>query len=131
MSLSAYKRTLKDTETPRQIERRILVRITSDIATYADRYDTAENRSDRLGVLADGLRDALFDNVRLWSTLKTDVLSPGNQLPTELRGSLANLATFVERHTAVILGGEGRVQALLEVNRPIVAGLSGQTAEAA
>ena len=33
MSLSAYKRTLKDTETPRQIERRILVRITSDIAT--------------------------------------------------------------------------------------------------
>jgi len=131
MSLSAYRRTLKDTETPRQIERRVLVRVTSDIAAYADRHDAAENRMERLGVLSDGLRDALFDNVRLWSTLKADVLNPGNQLPAELRGSLAGLATFVERHTSTVLGGEGRVAALLDINRPIIAGLSGQATESA
>ena len=131
MSLSAYRRTLKDTETPRQIERRILVRVTSDIAAHAERYDAAETRAERLGVLAEGLREALFDNVRLWSTLKTDVLSPGNQLPAELRGRLAGLAVFVERHTGAVLGGEGRVAALLDVNRPIIAGLSGETRGAA
>ena len=130
MSLSAYRRTLGQTETPRQIERRIMVRITADLSRHAESYDRATDRAQRLGLLAAGLRDALSDNVRLWSALKADLLSPGNALPAELRGGLVNLAAFVERQTGALLGGEGRVAALVDVNRPVIAALSGSATEA-
>lgn len=129
MSLSAYRRTLVQTETPRQIERRILVRITANLSAHAARYDAAADRAERLSVLSGGLREALSDNVRLWSALKADLLSPGNALPVELRGRLANLANFVEQHTGHLLGGTGTVAALIDVNRPVIAALSGSTAE--
>lgn len=125
MSLSAYRRTLGQTESPRQIERRIMVRITADLSLHADRFDRAADRAERLDVLSGGLRTALSDNVRLWSALKADLLSPGNALPADLRGSLVNLAAFVERQTGAVLGGAGRVSALVEVNRPVIAALSG------
>lgn len=130
MSLSAYRRTLVQTETPRQIERRIMVRITADLSAHADRFDAADDRAERLGILSGGLRDALSDNVRLWSALKADLMSPGNQLPPDLRGNLVNLAAFVERHTGSVLGGAGKVAALVEVNRPLIAALSGASAGA-
>jgi len=125
MSLSAYRRTLGQTESPRQIERRIMVRITADLSLHADRFDRAADRAERLDVLSGGLRTALSDNVRLWSALKADLLSPGNALPADLRDSLVNLAAFVERQTGAVLGGAGRVSALVEVNRPVIAALSG------
>lgn len=125
MSLSAYRRTLGQTETPRQIERRIMLRITADLSAHADRFDRATDRAARLCILAGGLRAALADNVRLWSAMKADLMSPGNALPDDLRGGLVNLAAFVERHTGAVLGGEGRVAALVDVNRPVIAALSG------
>ncbi|WP_374434190.1 flagellar biosynthesis regulator FlaF [Tabrizicola sp.] len=125
MSLSAYRRTLGQTETPRQIERRIMLRITADLSAHADRFDGTTNRAERLGLLAAGLRDALSDNLRLWSALKADLISPGNALPRDLRGSLVNLAAFVERHTGLVLGGDGKVAALVDVNRPVIAALTG------
>ncbi len=130
MSLSAYRRTLGQTETPRQIERRIMLRITADLSAHADRFDAATDRSVRLALLAGGLRAALADNVRLWSALKADLMSPGNGLPPELRRGLVNLAAFVERQTGAVLGGGGRVAALVDVNRPVIAALSGTVAEA-
>ena len=130
MSLAAYRRTLGQTETPRQIERRVMLRITADLCTHADRFDLAADRAERLGVLASGLRAALSDNVRLWSALKADLISPGNALPDDVRGGLVSLAAFVERHTGTVLGGEGKVAALVNVNRPVIAALSGSAAEA-
>jgi flagellar biosynthesis activator protein FlaF len=127
MSLSAYRRTLAQTETPRQIERRIMLRITTDLSTHADRFDRATGRAERLCVLAGGLREALSDNVRFWSAMKADLLSPGNALPPEIRGGLVKLAGFVERQTGAVLGGRGRVAALVEVNRPVIAALSAPT----
>lgn len=125
MSLSAYRRTLGQTDTPRQIERRILLRITADLSAHADRFDHAISRAERLGLLAGGLREALSDNVKLWSAMKADLMSPGNALPPELRRGLVNLAAFVQRQTGAVLGGQGRVAALVEVNRPVIAALSG------
>ena len=130
MSLSAYRRTLALTETPRQIERRIMLRITTELSTYADKFDLATARAERLYVLASGLREALSDNVRFWSAMKTDLLTPGNALPPEVRGGLVKLAGFVERHTGAVLGGGGTVAALVEVNRPVIAALSGQKEDA-
>jgi flagellar biosynthesis activator protein FlaF len=130
MSIAAYRRTIGLTETPRQIERRIMVRITADLSAHADRFDKAADRSERLEILSGGLRAALSDNVRLWSALKADLFSPGNQLPSDLRGGLVNLAAFVERHTGSVLGGEGKVSALVDVNRPLIAALSGASAGA-
>lgn len=130
MGLSAYRRTLSQTETPRQIERRIMLRIMTDLTTYADRFDRAIGRTEQLCVLASGLREALSDNVRFWSAMKADLLSPGNALPPDVRGGLVKLAGFVERHTGAVLGGRGRVAALVEVNRPVIAALSGTAQQA-
>jgi flagellar biosynthesis activator protein FlaF len=107
-----------------------MLRITADLSAHADRFDGTADRAERLGLLAAGLREVLSENVRLWSALKADLISPGNALPADLRGGLVNLAAFVERHTGAVLGGEGKVAALIDVNRPVIAALSGSTAEA-
>lgn len=125
MSISAYKRTMRDTQSPREIERQIISRITATLATYAQTYDTAETASARLAILSGGLQTGLIENIRLWSALKADLGREDNELPAELRAQLISLALFVERHTNQVLRGEGRVEALLAVNRSIIEGLAG------
>ncbi|MDG4648641.1 flagellar biosynthesis regulator FlaF [Roseibacterium sp. SDUM158017] len=125
MSIAAYKATIREIETPRNIERRIFARITADLEAHASAYDAAASNLDRLGILSGGLSAALNDNVMFWSALKHDLAEAGNQLPPDLRANLISLALWVERQTAVVLGGEAGVAALISTNRAIVAGLAG------
>lgn len=126
MSIAAYKKTIRESESPRQIERRILSRITGDLERNAAEYDGMATREDRLAILSGGFRQTLTDNQTLWSTLRHDLSSPGNALPAALRAQLVSLALWVERQTSVVLGGGAGAAALRDVNRNIVAGLSGQ-----
>ncbi|MCP1169237.1 flagellar biosynthesis regulator FlaF [Limimaricola litoreus] len=126
MSIAAYKTTIRESESPRQIERRILSRVTGQMAVRAEAYDRAESKLDRGAILADGLRDDLAINQKFWIELQFDLAQPGNGLPAELRGGLISLALWVERQTNAVMGGDAGVGALVEVNRSIVAGLAGQ-----
>ncbi len=126
MSIAAYKQTIKQSESPRQIERRVLSRVTSGLERHAADYDSSDSRLERSSLLAEGLRDHLVDNQSVWMTLKYDLSQPDNALPPDLRAMLISIALWVERHTTAILGGEGGVRALVEVNRNIVNGLAGQ-----
>lgn len=131
MSLSAYKNTIKATEEPRSIERRILSQLNMRLNAHQPEYDATEAGGARLGILAGPLRDALNDNVRLWLEFKADLSRPGNTLPPEMRANLLSLAIFVERQTSLVLRGQGTIKALTDINAPIIQALQAQGSEAA
>ncbi|MDP5333961.1 MAG: flagellar biosynthesis regulator FlaF [Paracoccaceae bacterium] len=123
MSITAYKTTIRHSESPRQIERRILSRLTGELEAHGA-FDTAETASARLDILSSGLRDALIENQKFWTELKYDLALPENALPPALRAGLLSLALWVDRQTAAVMGGQPGVRALAEINRSISAGLA-------
>ncbi|MGI3170978.1 flagellar biosynthesis regulator FlaF [Pseudooceanicola sp. C21-150M6] len=125
MSIAAYKRTIRESETPRQIERRVFVRVTNGIAEIAKRYDAAADRQTRADILATELQYPLIENQKLWSTIKHDLMLPDNGIPPQLKAGLISLALFVERQTAMIVGGNGNAGVLVQINESIIAGLTG------
>lgn len=126
MNIAAYKRTIADTEAPRQIERRVLSQATAALERSQAGFDTAERKIDKLSILSNGLRDSLWRNNQIWLTLKADLVEPDNQLPPELRAGLLSLAIWVERHTAGVMSGDLKVKPLIDINRSIIRGLSNQ-----
>ncbi len=126
MSIAAYKSTIRSSESPRQIERRILSRLTGQLEARAADYDTAEGSHERIEILSSGLRRDLTENQRFWGELRHDLSQPGNALPAELRAGLLSIAIFVERQTNAVIGGAPGVSALVGINRSIVAGMAGQ-----
>ncbi len=126
MSIAAYKTTIRESETPRQIERRVLSRVPPQMAARTEAFDRAESTCDRGTLLAKGLRDDLATNQKFWNELKFDLSQPGKALSTELRASLISLAIFIERQTSTVMSGNAGVRALVNINRSIVADLAGQ-----
>ncbi|GAA6176163.1 flagellar biosynthesis regulator FlaF [Sulfitobacter pacificus] len=131
MSVTAYKRTISHTEAPRQIERRILAQVTSELETQFLEFDNAERRLERLQLLADGLRHTLLKNQMVWSTFKMDLTETENGLTPELKASIISLALWVESHTQGVLAGGKPVKPLIDINRTIIDGLSGRQFETA
>ncbi len=126
MGITAYKRTISDTEAPRQIERRVLVQAMADLERYPE-FDAAEKRIDKLQILAGGLRDAVWRNECIWLTFKHDLAEKENALPPDLRATLISLAIWVESHSAAVLLGAEEIGPLISINRSIIRGLSGST----
>lgn len=126
MSLEAYRSTLRASEQPRGIERRLLLRHAAALAAHAPGLADARDGAGRLAVLAAGLGDALRDNLALWRALKHDLGAEANALPPRLRADLIGLALWVERRTDDVLGGREGVSALADLNRSLAAGLSGR-----
>lgn len=125
MSIAAYRRTIRDTEAPRQMERRILANVTGRLEALQHSYDGTEDKMRRFDLLAGDLRGALWENQLVWMALKADLALPGNALSVELRAALLSLALWVERQTQTVMGGGGQVAPLVDVNRRIINGLSG------
>ena len=61
----------------------------------------------------------------MWTLLATDLMSPANALPDDLKARLLQLSKFVQKSSMQILSGEGDIADLIEVNKPIIAGLAG------
>lgn len=125
MSIAAYKRTISDTESPRQIERRVLSSVTAEMESKYLAFDQAQSSGEKLALLADGLRDTLWYNERIWMTMRNDLAETGNALSPDLKAGLISLALWVESHTQGVLKAEKTVKPLLDVNRSIVRGLEG------
>jgi len=123
MSVSAYKKTIKNTENPRDIERRILGQVTGKLENFVEEFDKSENKSS---MLTTEIREAIWDNQRLWINVKADLMSPGNMLPDQLKGDLISLAIFIDKQSWLVMKGEGEIEPLIDVNKKIIAGLSGK-----
>jgi len=70
---------------------------------------------------------AIFDNRSLWTLLATDVIDSGNQLPRALRAQIFYLSEFTEFHSRKVLAGTATVDALIDINSAIMAGLRQQS----
>ncbi len=125
MSVAAYKRIIEETESPRQIERRLLARLAGQLEQHQHYFDAAP-QDQRLGLLAGELSDVLWQNERLWQALMFDVADSGNSLPAPVRAAILSIGNWVERHTMAVLGGKANIAPLSNVNRSIERGLAGQ-----
>lgn len=118
MSVSAYKKTIKETESPRNIEKRVFTRVTLDLESL---NDTPEN------ALNEETKNALWANQKLWMTLRSDLVLPENSLPAGLKAQLISLGIWVDNHTQKVLQGNAKISDLIEINRSIISGLEGKS----
>ena len=128
MSISAYRKTIANTEPPRQIERRLLTEANSKLLEHID-YDTLQDGESKLAVLAQGLGEAIHNNARLWRALMYDLMESENALPPQLRAGLISLALWVERHSNGVLSGTQKVGPLIDINRSVARGLGGDSGQ--
>jgi len=70
---------------------------------------------------------AIYDNRNLWTLLAADVADPQNQLPRSLRAQIFYLSEFTNLHSGKVLTGTSSVDALIDVNSAIMAGLRQQS----
>ena len=116
MSLQAYKQAAQRTEAPREAEYRLFGQVTRALmeASALDPSDVAARI------------DALDWNRRLWSTLAADCSEPTNALSMPLRAQIISLSLWVSRHTSEVIRRQDDIEPLIEVNRLVMQGLSGQ-----
>ncbi len=113
----AYKKTILDTEHPRDIERRVFSQVTRDLEDI--------KKADEKPYLSDDAHDALVRNQRLWGSLMFDCMEPENPLPDALKASIISLAIFIDDYTGEVLVGRKAVDPLIDINRNVINGLKG------
>jgi flagellar biosynthesis activator protein FlaF len=116
MSLQAYQRTATQAEDPRQLEYRLFGQVTRALME-ASQSDPLDLRT-RI--------DALDWNRRLWTVLASDCGREGNQLPEATRAGIITLSLWVQKHSSAVMRREEDFGPLIEINRLIMQGLSGQ-----
>lgn len=116
MSLQAYTTAATRAESPRDMEYRLFGQVTRALvhASTVDPSDVATRI------------DALDWNRSLWTALANDCGSPGNVLGHSLRAQIISLSLFVNRHSSAVMRGEESFEDLIDLNRMMMQGLSGQ-----
>ncbi|MAP95166.1 MAG: flagellar biosynthesis regulator FlhF [Ponticaulis sp.] len=116
MSVKAYQQTARRTENPREVEYRLFAQVTSALVE-AEKTGKSDLQK---------LMDALDWNRRIWSALSMDCASPDNGLPAQIRANIISLSIFVSKHTSAIMREDEDIQDLIDINRLIMQGLSGE-----
>lgn len=112
-----YQQAQKLASNPRETESRALLEAARRLnAVQRDDADLEEYRS------------ALRMNWRLWTLFQSDIAEDSNPLPLEIKRNMLSLAAFIDRHTVSALArvAPQRLQVLIDINRNIALGLSGQ-----
>lgn len=100
MGLDAYRRTLKNTESPSNTEYRLFAEITRDLIVAQQR-----------GGVDATLIEAVDRNRRLWIALATDCADDGNRLPKETRAIIISLSIWVQKYSSAVTRGGEDIQA--------------------
>ena len=116
----AYKRTIKQTAAPRDVEYRLLAQVTAGLMKSKELREGSGRDPRRMAQVM----DALNWNNQVWDAFVEDVGTEGNMLPRELRAAIVSLGIWVTRETALVTSGDGDIDALIAVNRAIMRGLN-------
>ncbi len=116
----AYKRTIRQTAAPRDVECRLLAQVTAALIKAKDVRESSGRDPRRMAQMM----DALNWNNQVWDAFVEDVGTEGNMLPRELRAAIVSLGIWVTRETNLVSSGEGDIDALISVNRAIMRGLN-------
>lgn len=119
---SAYARTAKITQSPRELESSLLLKAAYRLQVVADEWATADK----------DLEPALTFNRRIWTILATSATADDNPLPDPIKLSIAQLAGYVFNRTLNTLAEPGpeKLGILVRINREIAAGLRASAATA-
>ncbi len=111
---NAYGAIQKETLTPRSVEYRVFLQITSRLE--AAQHANNPKSNDYIA--------ALGDNQLLWNALGSDVASVGNQLPQALKAQIFYLSEFMTKHSGLVRKGEADLHAIIDINKMMMEGLS-------
>ncbi|KZD21725.1 MULTISPECIES: flagellar biosynthesis regulator FlaF [Tardiphaga] len=114
----AYARTAQTTATPRDIEAQALLKAARKLQDVVENWDHTDA----------GLDDALLFNRKLWSIFVGDAMNDQNPESIEIRQNIANIGIFVLTQCTALqqVRQVEHLQALIDINRNIAAGLSGR-----
>ncbi|MEM9421423.1 MAG: flagellar biosynthesis regulator FlaF [Pseudomonadota bacterium] len=109
-----YGQVRRETATPRTVEHKVLMSIAGELETA----DPSTPHGYRM------LAQAIHRNTELWTAFAADLSSEANPLGAELKAGLISLANFSINHGLKVLHREADVQALINVNRTVAAGIA-------
>jgi flagellar protein FlaF len=80
-----------------------------------------------------GMADALTFNRKLWTIFAAEAANDDNELPIELRNNIANISLFIFKRSVElqVTPEPAKVDALIEINKNLAAGLMSQPETAA
>jgi flagellar biosynthesis repressor protein FlbT len=112
----AYAKVAKATMPPRELEATLLLNAAAKLQSVHDAWRDKPAAS---------LDDALLYNRRLWTIFLDALISPGNKLPTPIRGNLIKLGAFVMGETFALMTKpkQDHLKSIIKINRGIAAGL--------
>lgn len=110
----------RNSETTRESEAHALMNCSAKMELVRDPDTSRED----LGI-------AIKLNQRLWTLFQVSLCEPTNQLPDDLKMTLINLSTYVDKTSFQILADDDRekINSLININRTLAKGLSVQPAE--
>lgn len=111
MSVAAYRQSIMDTASPRQLERKVFQQVTLEL-------ETATRNNDALARIR-----AIDRNRRLWNTLIADLADTENLFPDQLKAGLISLGIWVDKYSGQALSTDRSLSPLVDVNRAIIQGL--------
>lgn len=114
MSYDAYAKAQRQSEDPRDTEYRAFATSTRGLLAVED----GDQQS---------LAEALHVNRSLWEALASDCAQEANALPRELRARIISLARWVADYSRQVLRQDAEIDALVDINRIMMDGLSGKT----
>ena len=117
MSFQAYTTAAARSEAPRDTEFRLFAQVTRALVEAS----TTDQSDFKTRI------EALDWNRRVWTALASDCGDPANQMARPLRASIISLSLFVNRHSSEVMRGAEDFSTLIDINRMIMQGLSGQT----
>lgn len=117
MSLTAYQRTLKATENPRDVEYRLFGQVTRALLEAAPMARTDPK-----------VIEAIDWNRRMWSAFASDCASDGNVMTPQLRAGIISLSLFVARYSSQVMTASLPFEPLIDINRTIMQGLAQKAA---
>jgi flagellar protein FlaF len=117
-ALQAYARAAQRIASPRDIEAQALLKAARQLQDVMTNWEQPDS----------GLTEALMFNRKLWSIFLSDALRDENPEQISIRQNIANIGIFVMTQSAAlqIKPEYERLQALIDINRNIAAGLSGK-----
>jgi len=115
---NAYTKNQNVTDSPRDVEYRLLANVTGALVEAQKEPDNTKKR----------VESAIW-NRDVWAAFRVDLSSNQNGLPEELKASLVSLSLWIERETMAVMDGTGDIDALIEINRNIMGGLKPPSAQ--
>ena len=116
LALKTYGDTQQRTASGKEIEQALFAQITQDLEQVASEDKPVPS------IWA----EAVSRNLQLWTLLAADLMSADNALIEETKKGLLVLSEFVRRTSMDVLSGGEGLSDLIDINKTIMKGLSGE-----